>query len=246
MRVKPAILAWTLIAFSFSVLSGFCMAEAQEQLQTGTMVPVKGGCFDMGDQFNIGDDDEKPVHNVCLDDFRMDTREVTQAEFEALMGKNPSANEDCPDCPVEMVTWFEAKEYCEKSGKRLPTEAEWEYSAREGGKKIWYGNGKNELKKGEANFASRATKPVGLYPPNALGLYDMAGNVWEWVADWHSHDYNEYKGATTKNPTGATRGINRVARGGAWGLIDKLSRASARNPIPPASRFNSVGFRCVK
>lgn len=251
MRLKMTALAWALLTVSFSLLPGFYMAGAElptpgEKTNKETMAPVKGGCFEMGDTFGDGNTDETPVHSVCLDDFRMDRHEVTQAEFETLMGSNPSAHKDCTDCPVESVAWFEAKDYCEKIGKRLPTEAQWEFAAREGGKKVRYGTGKNELKKGEANFTSRATKPVGIYPPNALGLYDMAGNVWEWVSDWHSHDYDEYRGATTKNPTGAARGIHRVVRGGSWGLIDKSSSASARNPIPPDSRFNSVGFRCAK
>lgn len=246
MRFKTPILGCLFALISFTFLAGFNMAHAEAKSQKETMVPVKGGCFEMGDTFGGGDDDEKPVHDVCLDDFRMDKHEVTQSEFESLMGTNPSANKDCPDCPVESVTWFEAKEYCAKAGKRLPTEAEWEYSARDGGKKVIYGTGKNEISKGEANFNSRGTKPVGSYSPNALGLHDMAGNVWEWVSDWYYDDYEAYKSATTANPHGPSNGIYRITRGGSWGLIDKSSRASARNPIPPASRFNSVGFRCAK
>lgn len=246
MRFKTPILACLFALISFAFLPGFNMAHAGEKPQKGTMVHVKGGCFEMGDTFDVGDDDEKPVHAVCLDDFRMDKHEVTQSEFEALMRTNPSANKDCPDCPVDSVTWFEAKGYCSKAGKRLPTEAEWEYSARDGGKKVGYGTGKNELKKGEANFGSRGTKPVGTYPPNALGLHDMAGNVWEWVSDWYYDDYEAYKYTTTANPHGPSNGVYRVSRGGSWGLMDKSSRASARNPVPPASRFNSVGFRCAR
>ncbi|MBI5816359.1 MAG: formylglycine-generating enzyme family protein [Nitrospinae bacterium] len=88
------------------------------------LVPVKGGCFDMGDTFGNGGSDEKPVHRVCLDDFKMDKYEVTQSAYQSAMGNNPSHHKDCPDCPVEQVTWDEAKGYCENVGKRLPTEAE--------------------------------------------------------------------------------------------------------------------------
>ncbi len=244
MRLRVTIQAWTLIMASFSFLPGFCMAG--EGTRKETLAPVKGGCFDMGDPFGEGDTDETPVHHVCLDDFSMDIYEVTQAAFESLMGSNPSAHEDCPDCPVENVTWFEARKYCEKAGKRLPTEAEWEYSARDAGKKVKYGTGKNEIRKSEANYGSRNTKPVGSYPPNALGLYDMAGNVWEWVADWYYDDYDAYKDFTAANPKGPSHGVYRATRGGSWGLSPTSSRVSTRNPIPPSSRFNSIGFRCAR
>lgn len=251
MRLKTSIRAWVFAAISFSLLPGFYMAgagsaNAGKKSQKEAMAPVKGGCFEMGDTFGGGDTDETPVHHVCLDDFSMDRYEVTQAEFESLMGTNPSAHKDCPDCPVDSVTWLEAKEYCGKAGKRLPTESEWEYSAREGGKKVKFGTGKSQISKGEANYGSRETKPVGSYPPNALGLHDMAGNVWEWASDWYYDDYDAYMNSTTANPHGPSHGIYRVTRGGSWGLIETSSRASTRNPIPPASRFNSIGFRCAK
>lgn len=251
MRLKMAMHVWAVMAVLFSFPFGFCTAWADpskvgEEPQKEALAQVKSGCFDMGDTFGGGDTDETPVHHVCLDDFSMDIYEVTQAAFESLMGTNPSAHKDCPDCPVESVTWFEAKEYCEKAGKRLPTEAQWEYAAREEGKKVKYGTGKNEITKGQANFSSRSTKPVGVYPPNALGLHDMAGNVWEWVSDWYYDDYDAYKDRTTTNPKGAFRGIYRATRGGSWGLLPTSSRATSRNPLPPSSRFNSIGFRCAR
>lgn len=252
MRSKMAVTVGIFMALSFSIASGYCMAETElsageekEEPKEG-MALVKGGCFDMGDTYGFGDTDETPVHHVCLDDFSIDKYEVTQAAFEKAMGSNPSAYKDCPDCPVESVTWFEAKEYCEKAGARLPTEAEWEYAARDGGKNVKYGTGKNEITKREANFSSRGPRPAGTYPPNSLGLYDMAGNVWEWVADWHDHDYEAYKGETTKNPKGPSHGVYRVTRGGSWGLLPTSSRVSTRNPIDPSYRFNSVGFRCAR
>ena len=225
---------------------GEAMSPEFKKALAGTMVSVPGGCFDMGDMSGAGDSDETPVHRVCLDSFMMDTHEVTQTAFEAVMKSNPSALKDCPDCPVEMAAWTEAVAYCQKLGKRLPTEAEWEYAAREGGKKVKFGTGKDELTKKDANVASRGPEPVGSYPPNALGLYDMAGNVWEWTADWYYDDYVAYEGKETVNPKGPASGGWRVTRGGSWGLAASSARAAARNPIRPDQGFNSVGFRCAK
>lgn len=251
MRLKTAIRVWALMLVSFSFLVGARMAGAEppnagKEPPKEALAPVKGGCFDMGDAFGDGDTDETPVHHVCLDDFSMDKYEVTQAAFQSLMGSDPSTHKDCPDCPVENVVWSEAKDYCEKAGKRLPTEAEWEYAAREGGKKVKYGAGKNEITRDDANYGSKGSEPVGKHPPNALGLYDMAGNVWEWVADWYYDDYEAYRDSATANPKGPSHGVYRVTRGGSWGLVATSSRASARNPIPPSSRFNSIGFRCAR
>jgi len=209
----------------------------------------------MGDTFGDGNLDEKPVHRVCIDDFKMDKYEVTQAAFEAVMKKNPSDNV-CGDCPVEAVTWFEAKEYCEKIGKRLPTEAEWEYAAREGGKKVKYGTGKNTISESEAKYGKKQiiggtllfdltgkANPVGSFTPNALGLYDMSGNTEEWVADWYDEDY--YKNSPEKNPKGPLNGKSRVKRGGSWKLPFGL-RASSRSSGNPNNRNISTGFRCTQ
>ncbi|MBI4829392.1 MAG: SUMF1/EgtB/PvdO family nonheme iron enzyme [Nitrospinae bacterium] len=217
-----------------------------EEALAGVMVTVPGGCFDMGDLFSDGDSDETPVHRICLDGFLLDKYEAPQAAFAKVMKANPSQRRDCPHCPVEMVTWFEAKAYCEGLGKRLPTEAEWEYAAREGGKKVKFGTGKDELTRRDANVASRGPEPAGGYPPNALGLHDMAGNVWEWTADWYFDDYEAYRDREFKNPKGPSIGEFRVTRGGSWGLRASSARASARNPIRPHKGFNSVGFRCAK
>src|SRR3989304_8059185 len=123
--------------------------------------------------------------------------------------------------PVERVSWNDIQEFLkrlnEKTGEkyRLPTEAEWEYGAREGGKKVKYGTGKNEINQSEANYDSvEGTVPVKSYPPNSLGLYDMAGNVWELCADWYDENY--YKNSAKDNPTGPSSGKNRVLRGGSW------------------------------
>ena len=137
---------------------------------------------------------EAPVHEVWVDAFYMDKYEVTQEKYERIIGKNPSRYKGA-NLPVEKVNWPEANEYCEKVGKRLPTEAEWEKAAR--GKVDTIYPWGNEVESNKANFCDvncknyakahqfddgyKATAPVGSYPPNGYGLYDMAGNVWEWV-----------------------------------------------------------------
>ncbi len=205
----------------------------------------------MGDTFGDGYRDEKPVHRVCLDGFMLDAYEVTNAEYLAVMTDNLNRSGKCPDCPVDSVRWAEAKEYCEKVGKRLPTEAEWEYAAREAGKNVKYGTGKKEISGAAANFTddnnrSSGVKAVGSYPPNALGLYDMSGNVWEWVSDIHAEDY--YKKSPEKNPKGPSKGPpNRVLRGGGWrfNVYDGV-RAARRGYRHPTHMDDDVGFRCAK
>lgn len=218
----------------------------------------------MGDQFGDGEEDELPVHEVCLNDFFMDKREVTQREYQALKGFNPSQFQDCADCPVENVPWGDAAVYCVESGKRLPTEAEWEYAAREGGKKVRFGSGADALASGNANFDGRKyfkesyseagefrrkTLPTGSFPANSLGLHDMSGNVWEWVADWYDRNYwrsSYYEKSPKNNPDGPFIGRSRVLRGGSWNNVPSELRASNRYFSTPGDQRDSIGFRCVK
>jgi len=216
------------------------LAEQAAQL----LVTVKGGCYDMGNTFDKGEIDETPAHKVCLDDFQIDKFEVTQADYAAAMGVNPSAAKDCDKCPVEKVTWFEAKEYCEKFGKRLPTEAQWEYAARAGGKKVLYGNGEDALEPANANYNSDKTVPVGQYAPNAIGLYDMAGNVYEWIEDLYDRQF--YERSPEKNPVWTESGRLRVLRGGSWKRTQYYLRASSRFSSSPYYRGPDAGFRCAR
>ena len=232
------------------------------------MVFIKGGCFDMGDTFGDGEEDEKPVHNVCVDDFYMGKYEVTQQDWIDVMSSNPSYfQRRCNKCPVENISWDDTQEYIwllsDKAGKiyRLPTDAEWEYAARSGGKREKFAGFSNEdqlylyanfcshcdehwWQKGSQNDRYEYTSPVGSYRPNGLGLYDMTGNVWEWVADWYDGSY--YKVSPQDNPNGPMSGKDRVRRGGSWREnVPKNLRASARYRTSASTRGYYLGFRIV-
>lgn len=215
-------------------------------------VLVKGGCYQMGDIFGAGAYDERPVHEVCISDFYIGKYEVTQGQWKKVMRKNPSCFKDCgDDCPVERVSWNDIQIFISKlnskSGKnyRLPTEAEWEYAARSGGKKekysgtdsslddyAWYGN----------HFGSK-THSVGEKKPNGLGIYDMSGNVAEWCSDWYKEEY--YSDSPRENPKGPESGVCRVLRGCRWHCDDYGSRVTRREGYYPEDRFNYLGFRVV-
>lgn len=217
---------------------------------------VKGECFQMGDSFGDGDIDEKPVHDVCIDDFYMGKYEVTQGQWQAIMGNNPSNFKNCGDnCPIEEVSWNDAQEFIKRLNSRtgskqyrLPTEAEWEYAARSGGKKEkWAGTG-NESELGDYAWyfknSANKTHPVGQKKPNGLGLYDMSGNVWEWVQDRYNQHY--YNNSQRNNPAGPISGQNRVLRGGSWDLDASGSRTALRDRSRP-DLINSVnGLRLAR
>ncbi len=234
------------------------------------MVPIKGGTFEMGDVFEEGEEREKPVHKVTLHDFMMCKYPVTQGLWKAVMGNdnNPSGFKGDDMLPVENVSWDMMQEFLEvlnkKSGAsyRLPTEAEWEYAAREGGRKVRFGNGKDIADPAEMNFNAlekykqpysiagtyrEKTSPVTLFKPNALGLYDMSGNVWEWCVDYYADDYYQQcqKMGTVRNPKGPVTGSYRVLRGGSWFDYARLCRTTGRLNYTPASRTYSLGFRLV-
>jgi formylglycine-generating enzyme required for sulfatase activity len=214
------------------------------------MVYVKGGCFQMGDLFEDGDNDEKPVHKVCVNDFSIGKYEVTQEQWVAVMGSNPSKFTGAR-LPVEQVSWNDVQLFIEKlnavTGKhyRLPTEAEWEYAARSRGKKedwagtsdvnaigdyVWYDKNSNDR-----------THEVGMKKPNGLGIYDMSGNVWEWVSDYYDPVYYEQR--QQDNPQGPSVGSLRVSRGGSLDFLARNERASFRGRGAPESKSNDLGFR---
>ena len=220
-----------------------------------TVAWIKGGDFTMGSKALEGELDETPPHQVTLRGFYMDKYEVTKEDFERVMGNNPSANKGCKICPVENVTWYEAQEYCKKTGKRLPTEAEWEYACRAGTTGPFsYGP---TLSSEQANFNGRKpvggvpegpykekTIPGGAYAPNAWGLYDMHGNVAEWCSGWYDAAY--YGNSVKENPQGPGEGKLKVVRGGAWNSSGAGLRSARRMGYNPAIRLGAIGFRCVK
>jgi formylglycine-generating enzyme required for sulfatase activity len=217
--------------------------------------------------------DEERIHTVTLEDYYIDQYEVTNARYKACVdagvcdppGEVSSytrssyyGNSQYDDYPVIYVSWDDAKAYCEWRGARLPTEAEWEKAARGGleGKLYPWGDGFDGSR---ANFCDRNctynwankdyndgyadTAPVGSYAPNGYGLYDMAGNVWEWVADWYDGGY--YGVSPSNNPTGPSTGEYRVLRGGSWHYIGVSLRVATRLRYDPSNRFNGIGFRCA-
>ena len=216
------------------------------------MVYVEGGTFQMGATSEQGSDaesDEKPVHSVTLDSYYIAETEVTQAQWYAVMGNNPSSNVG-DNKPVESVSWNDAQEYCRKlselTGKKyvLPTEAQWEYAARGGNKSRGYkysgSNTIGDVAWYEGNNDSR-TCAVKQKQPNELGLYDMSGNVWEWCSDV----YGDYGSWSQVNPTGPTSGSKRIERGGNYFNSASACRVSNRADYYQSDSCNNIGFRVV-
>jgi formylglycine-generating enzyme required for sulfatase activity len=221
------------------------VVEQMPQPETaGGMVHLPGGTFWMGCSPGDSecDSDENPRHQVTLRPFWMDVTLVTQAEYQRAMGNNPSYFSGCADCPVEQVSWNDANNYCSRVGKRLPTEAEYEYAARGGIDSARYGD-LDAIAWYSANSGGR-THPVGQKQPNAYGLYDMLGNAWEWCADWY--DKNYYQSSPSNNPQGPSSGSSRVLRGDGWLGPPRNGRASIRGRGVPVARSNGLGVRCVR
>ena len=248
------------------------------------MVLIPAGEFQMGSNDKDASNDEQPVHTVYLDAFYMDKNPVTNAEFKIFLNANPDwcksplfkmsisksfhngfylqhwDKNDYPadkaDHPVVHVSWYAAMAYAEWVGKRLPTEAEWEKAARGGKRDILYPWG-NAIKPQDANYDEnmKGTTPIGNYPANAYGLYDMAGNVLEWCLDQYDRKY--YQISPRENPiSGESKdkilryykevSTDRVFRGGSWLNAAANIRVAARYRYKPAFTSPLNGFRCVK
>ncbi len=252
------------------------------------MIRIPAGTFEMGDVMEDQEhDDEKPIHEVTLNAYYIGQYEVTFAEYDAFCeatGKEKPNDEGWGrnNRPVINVSWFDVVEYCnwlseqegfrpvytingeevtanwQANGYRLPTEAEWEYAARQGGQKVRFGNGKDIADPKEINFNGsesykkpyslvgeyrRQTVPVGsLNSPNQLGLHDMSGNVYEWCWDW----YGDYGKEAQTNPRGPVKGSIRVFRGGSWFNFPQYCRAALRGNFNPAYRDYYLGFRLAR
>jgi len=235
------------------------------------MVLIPAGPFDMGS--TDGTEDEQPVHTVTLNAFYIDQYEVTNSRYALCVDAgvcdsttDTSAyessysrrfyygNPEYADYPLIYASWYEAQAYCQWRGGHLPTEAEWEKAARGGLKQKSYpwGDESPVCEAGSKNGATfddngicnnTDTTRVGSYSPNEYGLYDMVGNVWEWVSD--AYDENYYSNSPSENPTGSQAGFYRVIRGGGWDSQMNGLRVSDRRFNPPDSGSLSSGFRCV-
>ncbi len=213
-------------------------------------VKIPNGSFMMGSPTSeIGSsNDERPQHQVTISkNFYLGKYEVTQGQWKAVMGNNPSHFSGCDDnCPVENVSWEDAQEFIKRlNGKgegtyRLPTEAEWEYACRSGTTGAYSGS-LDEMGWYDKNSGDK-THPVGQKKANAFGLYDMHGNVWEWTADW----YESYSSGSVTDPTGASSGSDRVLRGGSYSWDDISLRSANRTFVSPSHRNDDWGFRVVR
>jgi len=242
------------------------MAKAQAPKEITNSIGMKlvlipNGTFQMGSPPSEEDrsSDERQHEVTISKDYYLGVTEVTQEQYEKVMGKNPSEFQggkikgNSLNHPVELVSWEDAVEFCRKLSElpeekaagrvyRLPTEAEWEYACRAGSKTVFhFGDDPGSL--GDYAWfeenANSQTHPVGQKKPNPWGLYDMHGNVWEWCSDW----YGDYpKGAVT-DPGGPNEGSRRVFRGGSWDYLAAHCRSALRGGFLPSIRFSSIGFR---
>lgn len=239
--------------------------QIEPLLSEGVMIP--GGKFWRGS--NQGSRDEMPPHFILVDSFALDCHPVTNEQFvrflEAVGDEKDNQNHDLISIresrikrisgkltiesgyarhPVIGVTWYGAVAYAKWIGKRLPTEAEWEVAAKGDLSGALYPTGE-EIEKSQANFFSSDTTPVMSYAPNAYGLYDMAGNVYEWCQDWYDYNYYEHSSQEPSNPKGPLQGVYRVLRGGCWKSLKDDLRCSHRHRNNPGIGNRTYGFRCA-
>ena len=218
-------------------------------LETMSLVPA--GMSWMGSPDGEGGADEHPRRRVSVGAFFMDKTLVTVAQYRKFRAASGQAMMDQPvwnkdEHPVVSVSWEEAAAYCAWAGKRLPTEAEWEKAARGGAEGLYsFGDSEKELVNHAwfSNNSGGRTHPVAEKKANPYGLYDMHGNVWEWVSDWYADRYD--LNSADKNPQGPSSGSMRVLRGGSWSSFAAKCRAASRSWFFPDGRDPNNGFRCA-
>jgi len=238
-----------LIAMTFA--AGLCVLGGMHWWHSGRKLAQAQAEYSAAfARYNDAGDYEKPAHEVTITKpFYMGKYKVTQEQYAQVMGTNPSRFRG-PRLPVETVSWDDAQEFCkkvsEKTGQtvRLPTEAGWEFACRAGTTTVYY-TGDTEADLGRAAWygvnSKGTTHPVGQKEPNAWGLYDMHGNVWEWCQDW----YKKYEGGAAADPTGPATGTYRVVRGGVWLFSPGYCRSAARYGRAPVQRDYTGGFGVV-
>jgi len=229
------------------------------------MVLIPAGEFTMGRTELTPDDkttmrphiflDDRPVRKVSLDAYYLDTHEITNQKYAEFLTKNPGQSapyhwvggkfpEGSGTFPVFNVNWESANSYCAWAGKRLPTEAEWERAARSGQDGLDYPWG-NKISSQNARYDVRTGPgPVGGFPPNSFGLYDMISNMAEWCSDWFNRTY--YEAGENRNPKGPENGLYKVIRGGSWADGPRRITVFFRNWVHPNQRTPNIGFRCAK
>ena len=294
-QLKKSICLGVAAIFFLRMIAGSEDVESLERSDhKGTLPPegmvlIPAGKFQMGSNDDDADNNEQPVRPVYVDAFYMDKTEVTNLQYKAFLLENPQwqkgrvdpklvnggsylwdwAGTNYPsgkhNHPVNNVSWYAAMAYAEWAGKRLPTEAEWEYAARGGLKGMKYPNG-NTITPKEANYNVHIsdTTPVGKYPANGYGLYDMAGNVSEWCLDEYDRDFywTFPRKGIARNPLSSASSIRwilenytkikslRVLRGGSWYNLAQHMRVASRSATDAAPTFplplNDLGFRCVR
>ncbi len=224
--------------------------ERVNPVDGAVMIYIPAGEFLMGSNDY---DDEKPRRNVYLDGYWIYKYPVTVAQYRKFCQATGRQEPPPPDWgwkddhPIVNVSWNDAVAYAKWARVRLPTEAEWEKAARgTDGRRFPWGNEWDAKKCNTWESGPRRTTAVGSYADGAspYGIQDMAGNVWEWCADWYDAHY--YKSAPNRNPTGPDSGKYRVLRGGSWYYYVRNCRAALRSTVAPAVRLNNNGFRCVQ
>ena len=235
---------------AFLSIADILFLQCRKNMPHGGMIFVDGGTFQMGSA--SGSSETQPIHAVTVNSLWLDATQVTVAQFRAFCAATGRPMPEAPewgwadDNPIVKVNWEDATAYCQWAGKRLPTEAEWEFAARGGNRSRGFAySGSNTLDSVAWYYVNseHRTQRVGTKAPNELGLYDMSGNVWEWCSDWHDSHY--YSVSPSRNPKGPLSGTARVLRGGSWFLDEFGCHVADRAKGEPTLIHYFFGFRCA-